>query len=79
MTTNKVKRSLLEIYKDIEEHKSKIKDLENEIKIFQSECSHPENFTKKEYTSYTDEYGRSDGSSIKIICLLCGASNYEKD
>ena len=75
----KIKRTLGEINEEIKTHKDAIKELEKEIRDFQAECPHPENFQKVTRKSYSDEYGTTEGYTIDTKCLLCGFSKFEDE
>ena len=51
----KVTRTLNEMQADIAIHEAAIKQIQAEIKVFQSECPHPENFVKQTSSSSKDE------------------------
>ena len=65
-------RPLHEIREDIRQHQQAIKDLEQEVKDFQTACPHPDNFAKLQHKSTDDEYGRIDGTYTIRTCVLCG-------
>lgn len=75
----KVTRTLNEMNSDIQKFKDEIKKVEDEIKIFQSECPHPKNFSKEKRTSYSDEYGRTEGYFYDKTCLLCGHKEHWRE
>lgn len=74
-----IKRTLQEIYDNINVHKDAIKVLEQEIKDFRAACPHPTNFQNSVTKSYDDEYGTIEGYGITTTCLLCGHSDYRQE
>lgn len=72
----KVTRTLNEMQADIAIHEAAIKQIQAEIKVFQSECPHPENFVKQTSSSSKDEYGSIDGYYHNKLCLLCGRNEH---
>jgi hypothetical protein len=75
----KVTRTLEQIRTDISTHKAAIKELEQEVKDFQSACPHPENFKKVDRKTSQDEYGATDGYLVTTTCLLCGHSEHKTE
>ena len=73
------KRTLEEIKTEIKQHEEAIKVLRQEVKDFQADCPHPENFKKVVQKSYDDEYGRLEGYHIITTCLLCGHQEYKEE
>lgn len=65
-------RPLHEIQDEIKQHQQAIKDLELEIKDFQTACPHPDNFVNVQHKSTDDEYGRIDSTYTIRTCVLCG-------